>query len=301
MPNLPFYLLDVFAEKPFTGNQLAVFYNAIGLETGQMQQIANEIALAESVFVQASDNKSNVYPIRIFTPEREVPFAGHPVIGTANVIKNLIQYSEAQFGLGLQSGILYPEFDNETCWVKTGNPEPGFYPNPAEVLELFGLLGNNRLEWPCRLYTLGIPFIIVPLQGLHQIASVVPNVQKIKEWLINNRQHSSNSATGISTAFYLFCTETNFTENQIHARMFCLENDRIIEDSATGSASLCLMAYLFNLGLYKQGTTWVKVEQGFEMGRYSIINLEGTLFESGELNLRLGGKVKMLARGAWFS
>ncbi|HYH02078.1 MAG TPA: PhzF family phenazine biosynthesis protein, partial [Bacillota bacterium] len=177
MARLPFYIVDVFAETKYSGNQLAVFLNAGGLTATEMQRIAGEINYSETTFVLTEQPQSDGYPVRIFTPAEELPFAGHPVLGTAEVIRHaLLKETVSRIKLNLNVGQIPVEYSRigtgpEILWMHQNPPVFGTVEEDrsgvARVLGLNEIDLNSRV--PIQEVSTGLPFIIVPVQSLQGV------------------------------------------------------------------------------------------------------------------------------------
>lgn len=295
---LNFHIVDVFAEEKYQGNQLAVFENADGLSDEMMLKIAREINFQETTFIISDEERNGGFDVRIFTPEYEVPFAGHPTLGTAFVLQNLPQNTDKQsITLNLKIGQVPVSKENETLWLEINNPVFGKSFN-SEIAHLFGLKPEDIDEtYPIKVVSTGLPYLILPLKKLTTIQGIRFNDEQVKNWLLENHLYKTNAHDKLTTAFFAFTRETEKVENQLHARMFCYENEKIVEDAATGSANSCLLAYLLK---YESNEINYQVEQGYEIGRPSLIKIKGTVNEKQDFSLKVGGKTKLIAQGKWF-
>ncbi|WP_220275248.1 PhzF family phenazine biosynthesis protein [Emticicia sp. BO119] len=291
---LDFSIVDVFAEQKYQGNQLAVFHNANGLSDEQMLRIAREIGFQESTFVISDKGDEGAYDVRIFTPEYEVPFAGHPTLGTAFVLK---KESDTEITLNLKAGRVPVTLTEETLWLEISNPTFGetFTTTIAALLGLYPEDIDETL--PVQLVSTGLPYLIIPVKTLRAVQEIHLEDITVKEWLTEHKLYKTNSPDGLTVAFFVFTDETHAHANHLHARMFCLENDKIVEDAATGSANSCLLAYLLK---YELPMIHKLVEQGYEIKRPSLINIKGELNQEGKYKLQVGGKVQLVAQGKWF-
>lgn len=291
---LDFSIVDVFAEQKYYGNQLAVFQNANGLTHEQMLRIAREINFQESTFILSDEATDDGYAVKIFTPEYEVPFAGHPTLGTAFI---LMKEPATEVNLHLKVGTIPVKLEQDTFWLEIGNPTFG----PIFQADLASLLGLSPEDiddtMPIQLVSTGLPYIIVPLKSLKAIQLTKLDNTAIKTWLTEQQLYKTNAPDGLTAAFFLYTTETHAESNHLHARMFCLENDRIVEDAATGSANSCLLAYLLK---YELPVIQKQVEQGYEMNRPSLIHIRGEMSAEQVFKLQVGGKVQLVSQGKWF-
>jgi trans-2,3-dihydro-3-hydroxyanthranilate isomerase len=292
MPELDFYIVDVFAVGKYTGNQLAVFPAAERLDIGQMQAIAKEINFSESTFVTGTPQEigtppQNTYPVKIFTPAVELPFAGHPTLGTAWVLRHLNPALTA-VTLSYTAGQIPVSFDDTTpapvVWMKQREPEfLGELSADALAVVLSIEVEDIDLDYPIEQVSTGLPFMIVPLKTLAA-------VQKAKLVLAKYEQLITELA---AQCILIFCPETLFAENQLHVRVFT-QALGIPEDPATGSANGCLAAYLVRHGYGGQKSIDLRVEQGYEIDRPSLLYLQADIS-----SVSVGGQVSLVAQGLW--
>lgn len=306
MKKLPFYIVDVFAEKQYQGNQLAVFQHADQLTTDEMLTLAKETNFQESTFILADTPNENGYPVRIFTPEYEMPFAGHPTLGTAAVIKEEIaQNGENKLHLDLKVGSIPVEFveaanGEQIVWLTAKSPSFRGNYDIAEVAKVLGIPTEAIEErFPIEEISTGIHFMIIPLKNLEAIKNLKINAEDYTAFLLKNKLHKSNSTSGLHSMFFIFCPEAYSPDNQLNARMILIENEVVREDAATGSANSCLLAYLLKNNYFNSKKISLKVEQGYEIQRPSLIYLEGELNENQVFALKVGGKVQKIAKGEW--
>ncbi len=286
-----YFIVDVFAEKRYAGNQLAVILNAADLSGEQMQSVAREMNFSETAFVLYDHPRAQGWDVRIFTPAAEVPFAGHPTLGTSYIIANeVIGQPIVTLTLNLKVGPIPVEFtgkgQNQLIWMKQMQPAFGkiFRKNKvAKVLSIDSSDIDDR--FPIVESTTGLPFIIVPLKSLNAV----------KKCQVIHHLHVDLVKDSEAKDFMVFCPETYSDSNSIHARVF-VDFLGIPEDPATGSANGCLAAYLLNYGYFGTDQLNIKVEQGYEMNRPSILHLQASLKNS-TYDIRVGGKVIMVAKG----
>ncbi|WP_205502565.1 PhzF family phenazine biosynthesis protein [Rufibacter psychrotolerans] len=307
MHTLPFYIVDVFANAPYKGNQLAVFRQAQGLSTHQMQQIAQEIGFAESSFILEDQPTPAGFEARYFTVEYEVPFAGHPTLGTAFVIQQfLVREPVAEVNLRLKVGqipvsIGYEGTSPHFLSMRQINPTFG-EPLPKEELAALFHLPPAALHphFPVQEVSTGLPFLLIPLQSLAQVRQLQAEPQQVQAFLEKHGLYKTQRADGLSVAFYFFCPQTYAPEHQLNARMLALENGRLIEDAATGSANGCLLAYLLKHRYYASEAVELLVEQGYEINRNATIKLKGQKTGEHQYELLVGGQVQLIAKGEWY-
>ena len=289
MGNLTFYIVDVFAEEKFTGNQLAVVKNADGLSDIRMQQIAREINFSETTFILSDEKRNGGYDVRIFTPKEEVPFAGHPTLGTAYVIQHeIIKKPVETIILNLKIGQI-PLNLNDTrgvLWMKQMPPIFGRIFNSDEISNVLNVEASDIDPWyPIQEVSTGLPFIIVPLKSLGAL----------KKSRIDSEKYFELIRDSDAKALLVFCPETIKVENDINVRVFA-QYYGVTEDPATGSGNGCLAGYLVKYNYLKSKKIDIRVEQGYEIGRPSLIYLRGEE-KIGEIEVLVGGKVQMVARG----
>ena len=291
MAGLTFYMLDVFAEEKYAGNQLAVVRNAGELSDAQMQSIANEMHFSETTFILSDEKRNGGYDVRIFTPVSELPFAGHPTLGSAYVIRyNIIGEAVSRVQLNLKVGQIPVTFEKdssgqEILWMKQILPTFGRTFDSARISRILSLDVNDiDSKYPIQEVSTGIPFVIVPLKNLEAVKRA-----KIDK----NRQ--LELAEAAQADILVFCPETYKEENNLNVRVF-VDLLGIPEDPATGSANGCLAGYLSNYHYFGSDLVDVRVEQGYEIRRPSLLHLKAEKTDR-EISVHVGGKVVMVASG----
>lgn len=286
-----FYITDVFAEKSLTGNQLATFLDFGMLDEGQMQRMARETNFSETTFIASSQERDGGYDVRIFTPNEEIPFAGHPTLGTAYLIREkVIKRKVDQVVLNLKVGQIPVTFAkrSELAWMRQRPPEFGRKFDPVDVAKVLGLARSDIDDrWPCEEVSTGLPFIIVPLRSRDALRRIRADADLIR----------SMNAGGPESIPLAFAPEGQERGQGYSVRVFPVLQG-IAEDPATGSGNGCLAAYLVK----NEYTGSRKVEdlagQGYEIGRPSTIHLKA--WSSGdEIVVNVGGKVSEVATGSW--
>ncbi|MHC4692040.1 MAG: PhzF family phenazine biosynthesis protein [Planctomycetota bacterium] len=284
-------LLDVFTDTPYTGNQLAVFPSADDLDEDQMQKLANEINYSETIFILKSTDDQADYNIRIFTPKSEVPFAGHPTLGAAYAILNILDSNSEEEGtirLQTKVGIIPLEKLNGNIWMKQNEPE--FFEiytdkRPvAEMVELEATDISNSL--PIEEVSTGNTMLLIPVKSLSAIRKAKGNTNKITEFFSDKK----------SIAPYLFTLETEDPESKVHTRLFA-PHFGIIEDPATGSAAGPLTGYLLKYNVFDSSFEIVN-EQGIEMGRPSKLMMKGCIIDN-RFQVEIGGKCHFIGRATF--
>jgi trans-2,3-dihydro-3-hydroxyanthranilate isomerase len=293
-----FQTLDVFTETALAGNPLAVVLDAEGLDDARMQAIAAEFNLSETVFVFEPRNAINSARVRIFTPRRELPFAGHPTVGAAA----LIAHRRAADLLAAQDlRIVLEEPIGEVVCVarrRKGQALAAYFdlpklperlevapPSVAEIALGLGLEPEDvgfDAHKPS-LYSAGAPYLFVPIRSLDAIGRAAAGVMP---W-----------ATKEGPAAYLYTREAARPGSAYHARMFASAWG-VYEDPATGSAAAAFAGVVHAFDSPRDGEHMLIVEQGFEMGRPSLITL-GLVIEDGALaSATIGGSVVIVADGS---
>jgi len=280
---VPFRLVDVFAPRPLAGNQLCVVPEPLDLDDATMQALAKEIGFSETTFVTESDGER--YAMRIFTPAAELPFAGHPTLGTAFVLVSEGRVTSPATQV-VAAGQIPVEVDLEagTAWMTQLPPEFGPVFEDRELIALaIGLeVGDLDPDLPVRTVSTGLPPTIVPLRDAETLRRAVRNAAAVAEAV---------AASG-GEDLYLFAV----TEEGVTARMFDAELG-VGEDPATGSAAGALGAYLAEHELAGMPGS-VLIRQGAQVGRPSELFVE-TGREDGGWRVRVGGGVHVVGRGTF--
>ena len=275
--SLPFYIVDVFADKKYAGNQLAVFLEAENLSKDEMQQIAREINFAESTFVTKLDKENNKAEIKIFTPAHEMQFAGHPIIGTSWVLMNKVfDNSPESIKLNVPIGPISIQQSEDLIWLKAAQPK--FWDIfSKEDFSVFSNLKNHDFEnqFPIQEVTTGSAFVMVGLSSKRALENLILDKDKTDEWLKKNCKTPHR-------ALYFYYLEGS----KLFSRMLCIEHNQLIEDAATGSASTCLQAFLLK---YHKPELEIVNYQGDYINRPSEIYFKGKLNDN-EFDIKIGGK-----------
>ncbi|MEH7459777.1 PhzF family phenazine biosynthesis protein [Bacillus sp. JJ1127] len=292
MRKMDFYIVDVFSQGKYTGNQLAVFVDVDQISSKEMQLIAKEINYAETTFILSKEQRNGGYDVRIFTPNEEIPFAGHPVLGTAFVLKEeLLQNDTLKYiQLHFQGGsveVTFHEGEN-VLWMQQNEPEFGGKLDRNVVAEVLNIdISQIDIRYPIQEVSTGLPVILVPLKSLAAVKEVQINKEKYFK-LIEKRE-----AKGIM----VFTSETYEEVNDLNVRDFA-EYYGIPEDAATGSSNGCLAAYLIKHRYFDEKKINLRVEQGYEIKRPSLLNIRAEEKED-VIDVFVGGEVTSIARGTW--
>jgi trans-2,3-dihydro-3-hydroxyanthranilate isomerase len=297
MSTLAYEIVDVFTDRPFAGNPLAVVFGAEGLATGQMQALALEFNLSETVFVLPPDNPKHRNRIRIFTPDYEMPFAGHPTVGSAIALAELAGEATGIFVLeenigpvrcavSSHDGATFAEFDLAKL------PEPlELSVDPDMIGAALGLgpheigFENHRVAF----WSAGVPYVTIPVSGLEAAAKV----------RLDNQAWSELAPRKSEWAFaspYVYCRETVHHDSAFHVRMI-VPGTPSYEDPATGSAAAAFAGAVMHFDGPTDGISQLWIEQGLEMGRPSRIRLELNVNGGKLASARIGGHAIKVAEG----
>src|SRR6185312_504405 len=284
-----FVTLDVFTDKRFAGNPLAVVLDAEGLDAQAMQAIAREFNLSETVFVRPPADPAHRAALRIFTPARELPFAGHPTVGTAVLLASLDKRSGEfvlEEGVGrVPCRVTLAGQGGAASFALPRLPEQAGEPPATEALaEALSLapadIGFGKYEPSC--WSGGNPFTFVPVKNRDVIARA--------------RADAGRLAGMITTGLFVFTSEVVERGSAFHARMFA-PHLGVPEDPATGSAVAAFAGLLTQGGGLGDGEHKLVIEQGYEMGRPSLITLELTIANKRLTAGRVGGDAVIVSEG----
>jgi trans-2,3-dihydro-3-hydroxyanthranilate isomerase len=294
-----YVLVDVFAERPLEGNQLAIFTDARGLTAPEMQAIARETNLSETTFIfprEPEIERQRGVRVRIFTTAEELPFAGHPTLGTASWLywnHPHLQGSET-ISLDLQVGTIPVRFSSADDakpgifgTMRQNDPVFGPAQNRDDVANILGLSTDDLdASAPIQTVTTGNPFCIVPLRSLEVAQRLsVPQTEAVHKYLQNNQ-----------AKFFYFITRADAHSGaHWHARMKFYNG----EDPATGSAAGPAIAWLVKHGLAQSGEA-VVIEQGVEMHRPSRLHVSAKLIGENITEVEVGGRTIPVAMGRLF-
>ena len=289
---LPFVQLDVFSSVPLEGNPLAVFSDGTGLSDDQMQAIAREMNLSETTFVlprEAAVEKERGVRVRIFTVQEELPFAGHPTLGTAFALRGNSGSQEIKLDLNVGPvPVRFEKADGKPTFGEMTQADPVFgrVHEPQKISEVTGIpLADIDTSLPIQTVSTGLPFTVMPLRGLDAMRRLNINHSATGEYL---------SSTG---GKFLYCVSRETTDSaaRLHARMVFYNG----EDPATGSASGCAAAWMVAHGV-AQADERVMIKQGVEMKRPSQIFVRASRRNDNVVNVRVGGNVVEVLRGELF-
>jgi trans-2,3-dihydro-3-hydroxyanthranilate isomerase len=295
--NYEFVQLDVFTRTPLTGNPLAVFTDARGLSDQQMQALAREMNLSETTFVlprepqvEAEEGKR----VRIFTVEEELPFAGHPTLGTALYLHSAAASGADEIVLDLNVGKIGVRFSPDSnhrsnrvagdVFGEMRQRDPEFGPTlpPDKVASVLGSDGSETAaEWPSQIVSTGLPFAIVPIRDSKALANLKPDLVSVGALL-----------EGTGARFCYFISPEPRDRLEVRARMFFYGG----EDPATGSAAGCAVSWMVRHGVAKSDER-ILIYQGVEARRPSEIFVRATRDGEKVTNVRVGGYAVEVLRG----
>jgi len=276
MRTLRYVVCDVFTDRPLTGNQLAVFTDAGTLDGATMQDLALEMGFSESVFVNRADGDAHA-KIRIFTPAHEIPFAGHPVLGTAFVLGGPISSDVIRLETG--SGVVPVRLEREASrpvfgWMSQPIPTVRAF---EEEVELLAALGVERSECAIEIYDNGIQHAYVELPSREAVAAVQPDFARLRR--VGTLGVSTYAGSGTEWKTRMFAPAAG-----------------VNEDPATGSAAGPLALHLARHGRTAFGDT-LRIEQGAEIRRPSVLHARATGSRDAVESVEVGGSAVIVARG----
>ncbi len=292
---IKFYTCDVFTDKPFGGNQLAVFPDAVNIPEDRLQAIAKEFNFSETTFVYPPKNAANTKRVRIFTPGNELPFAGHPTIGTAITLgiiggitltgtETKIIFEE---GVG-QVPVTIRSLNGKSTFAQlTAAKLPEFserVPAPNALATMLTLSREEIMDaqFPIQFVSVGFPFLFVAVKNREALQRIRINAQVMEELQLRE--------------VFIFTADAERPDFHFRARMFA-PLIGITEDPATGSAAAAFGGYLAAKDLLQNGTLKWNIEQGFEMGRPSLLFIEADKKDGKTTAVRVGGNAVMMTEG----
>ena len=295
MRRFPYIIVDVFTDTPLQGNPLRVFTDATGLGGEEMQALAKETNLSETTFVlprKEAAIRERGHKVRIFTVAEELPFAGHPILGTAAVLRGMAQTSAWRIELDLRAGKVPVDFEKNAPraapFGEMQQLEPRFgarYPRET-IARIAGLAVDDlRADVPIETVNTGLPFMIVPVASLAALGRLRLDANAAEETLRRSD----------AKFIYFLCREARDPAAHAQARMIFYGG----EDPATGSAAGCAAAWMARHEVAPSGKR-VLIEQGVEMGRRSRLYVSAEKHGDAAKNVRVGGNVVEVARGEFF-
>src|SRR5260370_4490262 len=296
-----FVQLDVFTQTALTGTPLAIFTDARGLNDGEMQALAREMNLSETTFILPEDRTAETHKVRIFTVAEELPFAGHPTLGTALFLYGSgsahNSKESAQIPLDLRAGKIPVRFtaasenagrnrvDGQVFGERRQrDPEFGVTFSREEVARVIGIAATEiPPDWPVQVVSTGLPFAIVGIRNQETLVNLNFSHRQMAEFLKNSE----------AKFFYFLCPQRREKNRlEARARMFFYGG----EDPATGSAAGCAMRWMVQHGI-AQSDEQVVIRQGIEIHRPSEMHLRATRGREHVTNVRVGGYAVEVLRG----
>ena len=299
MPVLQYVHLDVFTDQPFTGNQLAVFLDATGIDEQLMQRIANEMAFPETTFVFPPEAPGTDARVRIFTPSRELPMAGHPTIGTAFALAGAGRLragaDKAVLGLGIGPTTVRLEWGpSGLCFAWMTQPLPELGHVVADTVAVAAALNVHAVDLvggnlPVQVASSGVPFLYVPLKSRAAVDAAAVDRAKLCALL--------RAVSLDELPVFVFSPEPAEDDAAVYSRMFA-PGFGIAEDPATGGASGPLGAYLLKYNIVSADTASRLVSlQGVRMGRPSRIYIALSIRAGALEEVRVGGEAVVVGDG----
>src|SRR5215470_10849868 len=283
---------DVFSANPLQGNSLAVFLDGRGLSDEEMQSLAREMNLSETTFILPRDaavEKERGVRVRIFTVVEELPFAGHPTLGTAFALRG--NNGAAQIALDLNAGkvpVRFEDSDGSPTFGEMTQVDPKFgATHDREAVAHACSLRADDLDAavPVETVSTGLPFTVVPLRSLSTIQKLNLDQARVRAYLDRSE----------GKFFYFVTRETVDPKTRLHARMLFYNG----EDPATGSAAGCTAAWMVAHGIAEPDAR-VCIEQGIEMNRPSQIFVRASKIDNRVINVRVGGNAVEVMRAEVF-
>ena len=287
---ISFYQVDVFTDHIFGGNPLAVFTDGQCFREEDLQMVAREMNLSETTFVFPSTMEEADFDVRIFTPTREIPFAGHPTLGTAYVLRKngWVTRDKNPIRLNFKAEIIPVWSEKDKDFMQHPAAKMLYELDRSEKIAKALGLSLNRLDntLPVQVVSTGFPALLVPVGSLQAMKEITLNSQTLHEIL---------EPLEIDM-IYPFCRETVRTENTVHSRAFA-PGLGITEDPATGSVAGAMGAYWASLENNQDIEIAMVIEQGYEMERPSIINVEVSKQGGKVQKIRVGGQTQPVFTG----
>lgn len=303
MPAHEYYTVDVFTSARFGGNQLAVFPDARGLSDELMQRIAREFNFSETTFVFPPRDPKHTCQVRIFTPGAELPFAGHPTVGTAFILAHTGAFPLT----GPETRVIFEELvgpvpvtiraiaESATFAQLSVAKLPEFGPPPppaAALARVLGLQAGDVLDgkWSPEAVSCGVPFLFVPVKDRATLARARVRLEEFDALL----------APYWTQKVFVFCDQPERPGSHFRARMFA-PGIGVPEDPATGGAAVGFGGYLAKRDAQRDGTLRWVVEQGFEMGRPSLLEVEVDKHAAAITAVRVGGHSVLVSKGEFYT
>lgn len=284
-----FYQVDVFTDQPLEGNPLAVFVDGSGLDATTMLKIAREMNLSETTFIVPASDPGADFDLKIFTPQAEIPFAGHPTLGTAHVLFATGKINPSKEAVTFNMGVGNIRVTRHEKSFFMEQPEAKFEapcPSHDRLVNALSLDSSAICPgWPVQVVSTGFPALLVPLKSRDRIRGI-----KLKTHLLNEVLQGTNM-------LYAFTLETESPESTVHVRAFAPALG-IPEDPATGSVAGALGAYLAQHQVIdEKRLNHIQIEQGYAMGRPSLIQVKVDQKDGIISGIEVGGTSRILIEG----
>ena len=287
-----FYIVDVFAERPYTGNPLAVVVGKEEIPKETMQLIAAEINFSETTFLSPVPEENGGYRVHIFTPSQELDFAGHPLLGTAHVIRQHCSgKANEEIILNIKAGQVPVNFETgddgkEVAWFQAPPMSFGETANPNSIASSLGIAEKDiETKTPIQVISAGTAAMIVPLKSL----------DALKRCKFNLEKYADLKAKGFPPLIYLFTQQTHDVKNDFCVRFF-FEAHGVREDPATGNGAAFFGEYLLQHKYFSESNLSLRIEQGHEIRRPSLVMLSANMSE-GVNEVYVGGTVISIVQG----
>ena len=287
-----FYIVDVFAEHLYTGNPLAVVIGEQLPSEDTMQKFAAEMNFSETTFVSPVPEQDGGYRVRIYTPSKELAFAGHPILGTAQVLRDQVITGEcSQVKLNLMKSQVTVTFEKsdegkDGVWFSAPDMTLGAMSDIGPVANALGISSQDiDTKTPIQVISAGTAAIMVPLRSLDALQKCMLNLEK----------YSSMLANGFPPLIYLFTQQTYHSQNDLCVRFF-FEAHGVREDPATGNGAAFLGAYLLEHNYLSKSDLCLRIEQGYEIRRPSLVRLRANM-KNGQREIFVGGQVMSVVEG----
>ena len=288
----PFHIVDVFAEQPYAGNPLAVVLDADALTDTTMQAIAAEINYSETAFVATDPDPDGAFRVRLFTPAREIGFAGHPILGTGWVVRQHVLSGDKDFvWLRLPIGDVSVTFDEATgggdvAWFRAPPMHLGMTVSRETMAAALGIAPEDIAEEsPVQQVSAGTSALVVPIASQRALTKSRLDLEAFRPL----------AAKGLPPLTYLYCREPRDAGNHLGSRFF-FEAHGVREDPATGNGAAFLGAYLLEHRIFPEAELDLRIEQGHEIRRPSLVRLRARMGESAR-EVDVGGRVFPVVKG----
>lgn len=283
---MKFYIVDCFAEQKYQGNQLAVFIPDYDMATDEMQQIAREMNFSETSFILSGKEDNGGYHVRIFTPAIEVPFAGHPTLGTAYVINQVLENGQpGDVILNLEVGPIKVTIDEDGITMSQNQPAFGQILEKKIVSELLQIdVDDIRDDYPLQWVSTGLPCFVIPLKDTVAVKKCAIHHDRFRHFIETVYQCNMLVFAQVDTQL-------------LKVRVF-MDDPGFLEDPATGSANGNLAGYMLKYDYFHSSNIHYAVSQGNEIGRPSTLRIHGELNE-GVYRIKVSGKAFLVAQGTW--